>query len=164
MNEPDPSAWIASIAEILDEAGVEWAIVGALAANRYRSTPRFTTDLDAMASFTPDLVERLTEAGYDVTVVADAGEPPHLLRCYRGAEAVDILIPVIEYQREALQRAHDHVLTAEDVVIHKLIAGRPRDLDDVRSILEAGVELDLDYLERWIDRWDVRDRWDRFRP
>lgn len=163
MNGPNPSAWLESIAEIFDDVGVDWTIVGALAANRYRATPRFTTDLDTMATFHPELVDRLTNAGYNVTVVADKGEPPHLIRCHRGPESIDILVPVIEYQHEALRRAHDHVLTAEDVIIHKLIAGRPRDLDDIRSILEAGTVLDGGYLDRWIDAWDLRDRWALFR-
>ena len=49
MTEHDPSAWLASIAEIFDRLGVDWTVVGALAANRYRATPRFTTDLDTGA-------------------------------------------------------------------------------------------------------------------
>jgi hypothetical protein len=115
-----------------------------------------------MATFTPSLVDRLESAGYTVTVVADEGEGPHLIRCQRGAEAIDILIPVVEYQREALRRAGDHVLTPEDVIIHKLIAGRPRDLDDIRSILETGAELDRQYLDHWIDEWDLGERWQQF--
>jgi SAM-dependent methyltransferase len=167
MSELEPSAWLASIAEIFDAVGVEWTLVGALAANRYRATPRFTTDVDTMAAFDPDLERRLINAGYDVDVIADVGEPPHLIRCHRGTEAVDILLPVVEYQRVALARARDHVLMVEDVIIHKLIAWRPRDRDDIRSILEAGADLDrayLDraYLDRWIDEWDVAERWATF--
>ena len=162
MSELDPSAWLASIAEIFECVEADWALVGALAANRYRATPRFTTDLDTMATFEPDLERRLAEAGYVVDVIADAGEQAHLIRCHRGAEAVDILLPVIEYQRVALARAHDHVLTVEDVIIHKLIAWRLRDRDDIRSILEAGVGFDRDYLAEWVAEWDVADRWETF--
>ena len=162
MSELDPSAWLASIAEIFDSLEVEWALVGALAANRYRATPRFTTDVDTMAEFDPSLPERFEAAGYDVTVIADDGEPAHLVRCYRGAEALDILLPVIDYQRQALRRAVDHVLTAEDVIIHKLIAWRLRDRDDIRSIIEAGVTLDADYLNHWIEQWEVAERWAEF--
>ncbi len=162
MNGHDPSAWLASIAEIFDDLGLDWTLVGALAANRYRATPRFTTDVDTMATFDDALPGRLESAGYDVEVVADVGEPPHLIRCHRGPEAVDILLPVVEYQRVALERAKDHVLTVEDVVIHKLIAWRPRDRDDVRSIVEAAVPLDDRYLDHWIAEWDVADRWSTF--
>ena len=163
MTEPDPSAWLASIAEIFDELGVDWTLVGALAANRYRATPRFTVDVDAMADLHPDMVQRLRAAGYDVEVIADDGDSPHLLRCHRGPESVDILVPVVAYQRIALERSHDHVLTAEDVIIHKLIAWRLRDRDDIRSIIEAGIPLDREYLRTWVAEWDLDERWATFR-
>ena len=159
MTELDPSEWLASIAEIFDDLGLEWTVVGALAANRYRATPRFTIDLDTMAAYHPALVGRLESAGYDISVMADDAEPPHLIRCHRGPESVDILLPVVEYQRQALTRAVDHVLAVEDVIIHKLIAWRPRDRDDIRSIREAGVPLDRDYLDTWIAEWDLAARW-----
>jgi hypothetical protein len=159
MNEQDPSAWLASIAEIFDELDVAWTLVGALAANQYRATPRFTTDLDALVDHDDRLVDRLRGAGFDVVVVADDGERPHLLRCHRGAESIDILLPAVDYQRTALRRAREHVLSPEDVIIHKLIAWRLRDRDDIRSILEAGVVLDREYLAEWIEAWDVGDRW-----
>ena len=47
----------------------------------------------------------------------------------------------------------------EDVLIHKLLAWRPRDRDDVRSILSVGHALDERYIERWADDWQVIDRW-----
>ena len=162
MTEQSPSAWLVSIAEIFDSLDVEWTLIGTLAANRYRATPRFTTDVDALANPHPALVERLQSGGYSVTVVNDGDEPAHLLRCRRGPEAVDILLAVVEYQRVALARATDHVLTAEDVVIHKLIAWRLRDRDDIRSIIEAGVEFDHEYLDHWIDEWDLAERWSVF--
>ena len=162
MSELDPSAWLASIAEIFESLEVEWTLVGALAANRYRATPRFTTDVDTMAEFHATMPSRFEAAGYDVTIIADDGEPPHLIRCSRGAEALDILLPVVEYQREALGRAVDHVLTVEDVIIHKLIAWRLRDRDDIRSIIEAGVSLDDIYLDHWIAQWELVERWAEF--
>lgn len=162
MTEQHHLAWLASIAEIFDDLQLEWTLVGALAANRYRATPRFTTDVDTMARFDPALVARLESAGYDADVIADEGEGPHLIRCHRGAESVDVLIPVVEYQRVALSRSIDHVLTVEDVIIHKLIAWRPRDRDDVRSILEAAVPFDRAYLDEWINEWDLVDRWATF--
>lgn len=48
------------------------------------------------------------------------------------------------------------------MIVHKLIAWRPRDRDDIRSILEAGVVLDADYLARWISEWELADRWQSF--
>ena len=162
MNEHDPSEWLGSITEIFTELQVDWALVGALAANRYRATPRFTTDLDTLARYHVALVDNLRRAGYEVTVFADEGESPHLIRCHQGPQSIDVLIPVVEYQAIALARAVDHVLAVEDVIIHKLIAWRARDRDDIRSIFEAGVAVDLDYLKRWIAEWELADRWRAF--
>jgi hypothetical protein len=72
------------------------------------------------------------------------------------------LLPVVDYQRHALARAVDHVLTVEDVIIHKLIAWRLRGQDDIRSIIEAGVALDNEYLNHWITEWELADRWSDF--
>lgn len=49
-----------------------------------------------------------------------------------------------EHQRIAVERAVDHVLTVEDVFVHKLIARRPRDQDDINSILSTGLTFDGD--------------------
>ncbi len=38
----------------------------------------------------------------------------------------------------------------EDLVIHKLVAGQPRDLEDIRSILARKPNLDEAYLKRWL--------------
>ena len=40
-----------------------------------------------------------------------------------------------------------HFAAVEDVVIHKLVAGRPRDLEDVRSIVVKNPGLDRGYVE-----------------
>jgi len=69
----------------------------------------------------------------------------------------DLLIAGTEYQRQAIERARWEtpgvgepiaVLTPEDVIVHKLIAGRSQDRADVEAILAAGVPLDDDYIER----------------
>ena len=156
---PGPLEWLESIGAILDELGVRWALIGALAANEYRVEPRFTTDLDAMAEPHPRLGEVLVAAGYNVTVTAEPGEPPHLLRANRGEETIDILFPVVDYQRTALARAVDHLITAEDVVVHKLIAWRHRDRADIRSILQSQERLDREYIAHWAAEWGVSDQW-----
>jgi len=156
---PEPSEWLASIGELLDELGIDWAAIGALAANRYRATVRFTSDADALVEWVERLDDALRARGYDVQVIADEGEPPHLLRLRRQEEQVDLLPPVVEYQQVALDRAVDRVITAEDVIVFKLIAWRARDRDDIRSILETGRRLDRDYIVRWAEAWEVTDRW-----
>lgn len=47
MSEHDLSVWIDSIAEVFESLKLDWTVIGALAANRYRAEPRFTTDVDS---------------------------------------------------------------------------------------------------------------------
>ncbi|MGA0877866.1 MAG: hypothetical protein ACO3SP_01985 [Ilumatobacteraceae bacterium] len=60
-------------------------------------------------------------------------------------------------------RAVNGVLTAEDVIVHKLIAGRPRDLDDIRSILSTGRNIDEAFVVDNAQQWGVLDRWEDVR-
>jgi hypothetical protein len=130
-----------------------------LAAEQYRTTARLTTDADFMADNVPGLVEAFRDAGYGVRLHADPGEDPHLIMVRGKGEAIDILVPTVEYQDVALDRAVDHVLTVEDVIVHKLLAWRPRDRRDVESILDAGHELDESYIAHWAAEWGIEDRW-----
>ena len=126
---------------------------------KYRATPRMTTDVDVLAEDVPGLAEAFSDAGYDVTVLRDDDEPPHLILVRGHGERIDVLLPVVEYQRVALSRAVDHVITVEDVIVHKLIAWRPGDRNDIASILDADHALDEGYIEHWAGEWDVLDRW-----
>jgi hypothetical protein len=40
IDEPAPSAWLEPVTEILDRVGARWALIGALAALRYRNVTR----------------------------------------------------------------------------------------------------------------------------
>ncbi len=42
----------------------------------------------------------------------------------------------------------------EDVVIHKIIAGQARDLEDVRTVLLKNPTYDLAYITRWLQEFD----------
>ncbi len=164
-DEPRPWAWLAPLAEALDDLGVPWAVAGALAADRYRTTQRFTVDLDLLVGWSDALPEAIEQLGYDVLLIADPDEPPHLIRLRSTTERVDLLIALVEYQHVAVARSNaDHLLTVEDVIVHKLISWRPKDQDDVASILAGGPDLDEAYIERWAVAWEVTDRWHDVRP
>lgn len=158
---PSDSEWYAPVVDVLERLRLPWALAGALAANRYRAVPRATLDADLYTNWHASLVPSLEDAGYTVRQVVDPDVgTPHLLIVKHGQDRIDLLLPTVEYQEVALSRAQDgNVLTVEDVIIHKLLAWRPRDRDDVRSILDAGHNLDTAYIERWADAWEVLDLW-----
>ena len=163
--EPRPLAWLGSIAEVLDGLGVSWVLAGALAAGRYRAGPRYTADLDLLVEWDDRLPAAIEPLGYDVQTSADPGVDPHLLRLRSATERIDLIIAIVEYQLLAVRRGlGDHVLTAEDVIVHKLIAWRLKDRDDIASILATGRRLDETYIAEWAAAWDVADRWAEIRP
>ena len=46
------------------------------------------------------------------------------------------------------------MLDLEDLIIHKVLAGRPRDLEDVRTILLKNPGFDLEYVQRSLREFD----------
>lgn len=142
----------------LESIGVGLVLIGAHAANRYRVEVRHTLDVDFLATSLEDADTVLREAGCTVRVVRD-GDVPFMISARRGSTVIDLLLAETDYQRLAMQRAIDGVLSPEDVIVHKLIAGRPRDLDDIHSVLASGLDLDVPYIEEHADSWGVLDRW-----
>ncbi len=80
--------------------------------------------------------------------------------------AVDLLLVHTDYHREALMRRLKvqlpelsrpvYVLACEDLILHKLSAGRIIDLADVAVLLRANRDtLDLPYLTRWAMELEV---------
>jgi hypothetical protein len=161
---------LSALGALLRELGIRWVLIGALAANRYRASPRLTQDVDLLlADAGPgiDPLERAARAaGWQVQRASPEGELLRLRHAELGI--ADLLIAGTDYQQEAIRRARLEpagngetipVLAVEDVILHKLIAGRTQDLADVEAILAARVPMDERYLERWAAFWDVLDRW-----
>lgn len=159
LNEPRLAGCFVRVRAILERLGVPWTLAGALAAVDYRASERGTTDVDLLVDSHPQLVDELNAADFDLTVARDEDDQPHLIRARCDYGYVDLIVAGTDYQRLAIERAVDHVLTVEDVLVHKLIAWRPRDQDDVASILSTGIDFDRPYVEHWAEEWGVTDRW-----
>ncbi|MGD9791977.1 MAG: hypothetical protein AB7V43_00745 [Acidimicrobiia bacterium] len=150
---------------LLTDLGAEPVGIGAFAALRFRLVPRETTDIDFLVRSLAGVAAAAEALGLDYREVADEGGDPYLA-FIRGRDAngnsvvVDLLKIETDYQLEAHDRAVDGWLTVEDVIVHKLIAWRPRDRDDIESILATRPALDRNYIERWAREWQVADRWE----
>lgn len=147
---------------VLADHGIDTVLIGAHAANRYRLEARHTVDVDFLASSLDGAALALREIGCTVREVTENGET-YLISARMGVTVIDVLLAETAYQKEAMSRALDGILTIEDVIVHKLIAGRPRDIDDIRSILSTGSSFDVSYVEDNARQWDVLDRWNQLR-
>ena len=170
-----------SIAEVLERmdallapGGTQWAVLGAHAANLYRTEVRNTTDVDVLVSLSATRMEALardlTREGW---TVLHRVEYDWLLRAsHPNIGRVDVMRVQDEYQQVALSRAdvkqvegvgEVRFLAVEDVLIHKTIASRWQDDEDVVSILKGGPELDEAYLETWLRKWESEERYANLR-
>ncbi len=162
---------LSAIDDLLRPKGIDWMVIGAHAANLYRDELRATRDVDvllslSMASMTT-LANQLVEAGWQVRHrTADNW----LVRARHAKFGdVDLMCVQGEYQQAAFGRSVGRqvngvgivkFLTPEDVIVHKLIANRHQDQQDVMSILKAGVPLDREYMARWLKKWDMERQYD----
>lgn len=166
---PRLPATLRAVAEILGEHDVDWAVLGAVAANVYRGAARTTFDLDLMVTVDHASIAAIAESaeleGWHIRYLHPDGAMVRISHDELGA--ADLIAVETDYQRVALVRARSEklpggltarVLAVEDVIVHKLIANRPRDVADIAEILEAQVPMDVDYLAHWMQAWGVTDR------
>jgi len=162
------SALLARIGSTLKLRGIPYMVIGGHAAILY-GEPRLTRDLDITLGVGPDRLGELLDIVRDVDLVPAQGAQELALRNYvlpcsdpaTGID-VDLILSVSAYEQEALGRARAIALggvdvrfaSPEDVLIHKIVAGRPRDIEDARAILAKSHSLDRSYLLRWLQEFE----------
>jgi len=147
----------------LADARTEGVVIGGVASS-ILGRPRMTRDVDLLVLVEDsDWVAFLNHAGnhgieprrQDVLEFARRSRVL-LLRHLPTDINVDAVLGLIPFERQVIQRANVVRLagvrvplpTPEDMIIMKLVARRPQDLDDVRGIIAANTDLDLDYIRR----------------
>lgn len=143
---------------------IPFAVIGGIA-NAVRGEPRTTHDADLKV-----LVKDMTIAQF--RALAEARFKPYRRPWLGRAESslvislevapdmvVDMLVGVLPYEEQTIRRAELieieglslPVCTAEDLIIHKAIADRPKDWQDIEGILlrQCG-KLDVAYVRDWL--------------
>ena len=160
---------ISRIAAELRRAEIPYMIIGGQAVLLH-GLPRMTKDIDiTLGVDTQDLdkvVKSISAIGLEII-------PDHFesfvertfvlpARHQESGIRVDFIFSFIPYERQAIDRAKPVLLkgqpvlfaSAEDVIIHKCFAGRPRDLEDARSIMIKNPDFDRAYVRRWLRELD----------
>lgn len=161
---PSPSAapvdLIAALADALDAVGARWYLFGAQAVLAW-GRPRLTADIDVTVRMVPEdpaaLARALEERGFRLRVADPADDFVRRTRVLPftftpAGMPVDVVLGGPGLEDLFLSRAVPvrigavtvPVISPEDLVVTKILAGRPKDLEDVRGILlERLSQLDL---------------------
>jgi len=178
------TAFLQSVVEVLDEAGVSYMLTGSLAAAFY-AVPRATQDIDVVIETEEKGVERLMEGILAAGWYADRDAAVEAWRGHGQFNAIDpesgwkadfIVRKDRPYSREEFGRRERisllgvevPVASLEDVLISKLEWSRLGDSAlqrrDVVQLLERTWErLDHAYLDRWIPRLGLETEWESAR-
>ena len=168
MNLQFETAW--RLHQFLTDRKIPYIIIGGIAVQRW-GQPRLTRDVDLTI---------VVPAGREEAVLGEIlksfpGRVEDALqfalvhrvlpaRLPGGSEA-DITLGLPGYEEGVMARAVDYDLgdgravrlcSAEDLIIHKAVAGRPQDLVDIEGIVARQRDrLDLAYLRRWLGEFST---------
>lgn len=163
MNLQFRAAW--DIRQFFTKEMIPYAIIGGIAL-QFWGEPRFTRDVDVtimiplgkegvvlkkiLSVFIPRTPDPLQFAQKNRVC---------LVKSKDGCE-IDISMGIPGYEEEVMRRTvecdigEDHrvrICSAEDLIIHKAVAGRPQDLFDIESIImRQAHKLDVKYIRKWL--------------
>jgi hypothetical protein len=161
--------------DLFEQREIPYFIMGGFAV-RLWGLPRPTFDLDFTVDMprekVPTLARELEEAGFIVPGELrhgwlDAMEGMtqfHLKRYGEGQEwDIDVFLVANDFQRSAMKRRRKGPFqkrevwycSPEDLVLFKVLAGRPRDHADVLDILLVSGTLDGEYMKKHAKQLDV---------
>jgi hypothetical protein len=157
------AAW--EMHQFLTAVGFPYAIIGGLALQHW-GEPRFTANVDITVAVPADATDEFLQQATSrftpriTDAVRFARDNRVLLVTASNGCPVDICLAAPGYEDHVMQRAvlcelqrgmETRVCSAEDLVVHKLVAGRPRDLEDARSVIARQRDrLDTGYVRRWL--------------
>jgi hypothetical protein len=152
---------VLEVTAFLEAEHVPYMVIGGFA-NLHWGRPRLTQDVDvtiqvpegAWPAFIALAGEKFQMLSHDP--VRFARETRVIPVATRSGVHIDLVLAGLPYEEEAIRRAigiglgdrQVRICTAEDLILHKLVSTRPRDLEDVQGVVtrQAG-SLDRSYLD-----------------
>ncbi len=157
------------IARNLEQRQIPYMVIGGQAVLIY-GEPRLTRDIDITLGVGPDRLNDLLELANSATCRVLVEKPREFvlrtmvlpLQDSESGIRIDFILSHSLYERQALERVRNvrvgntmvRFAAVEDVIVHKIVAGRPRDLEDVRSILLRNPTLDRTYVRHWLAEFE----------
>jgi len=163
------STIIKALGAAFDRSGIPYMLIGGQAVLLY-GEPRFTKDIDVTLGVDVSGLERVLEVTSTLGLRVLVSDPTAFVRrtCVLPCQddtcgvRVDLVFSWSAYEAEALKRARTvqidgapvRYASPEDLLIHKVVAGRARDIEDARSILARMGDLDIVYVRSWLRQFE----------
>ncbi len=154
----------------LENAGIPYMVKRGQAVLLH-GEPRLTRDIDITVGISGEELGRIlgVVSGLRFRILPDDAEAfvkkTMVLPVLHPASGIriDFIFSYSPYARQAIGRARGVELggktvrfaTAEDLVIHKVFAGRERDIEDARLVLLKNPSLDVGYIAKWLREFDA---------
>lgn len=156
---------LVKVTEQLDKLSVPYMIIGGQAVLLY-GEPRFTRDIDITLGIDIDELHKIKQAIETLSLkplienVEDFVSKTRALPVLEESTGlrVDFVFSFIAFEREAIKRAvkikirnHDvKYASVEDLIVYKIVAGPPVDLDDVKNVVRKNPAFDKAYVKEWL--------------
>jgi hypothetical protein len=161
---------LARIASVLSRENLPYMIIGGQAVLLY-GEPRLTKDIDITLGINIDRLDEMLKIVKQLSLSPLPEDVPSfvqktmvlpVLEKSTGIR-VDFIFSFTPYEAQAIGRARRVVLAGqevcfaspEDLIIHKMFAGRPRDIEDVKTLIPKNPGIDIPYIRRWLREMDI---------
>lgn len=160
---------IKKIGSALKRRRIAYMIIGGQAVLLY-GEPRLTRDIDITLGAGIEGLHRMLEIAKELCLkpipndiekfVKDTSVLP-LIEESTGVR-VDFIFSYTPYETQAIKRARKvkvlgievSFASPEDLIVHKIFSGRPRDIEDAKSVLLKNPNIDRKYIHRWLKEFE----------
>jgi len=161
---------LSRIGASLTKQSLPYMIIGGQAVLLY-GEPRLTRDIDITLGVNADHLNDLLAVVQELSLKPLPENVESFVRQTMVLPAldettgirVDFIFSFTSYESEALKRTKKVKIleqevcfaSPEDVIIHKVFAGRPRDIEDAKTIVLKNPGIDVQYIKDWLKEFDA---------
>jgi hypothetical protein len=161
-------ATIEAIQRLLAKFDNRGVIIGGIAVG-FLGKPRLTEDVDAMFLLSTRDIPKLLEAAKNENIEpriqnADVFARKNrilLLQHIPTETNIDVSLGIMPFEEEIVNRSvvqstptlSLRLPSPEDLIIMKAVAHRPKDLEDIRTIVDKNPKLDIHRIEKWVKQF-----------
>jgi len=161
---------LADTASALERAGIRYLMIGGQAVLLYGEA-RLTQDVDMVVLLPVSEFASLYAVLSGLNLVMPFGDIGEIVKKHGVLPAIsrdtglrlDFIFSDAPFEQAAVSRANEVYIHGtrvrfaafNDLIIYKIISGRPRDFDDIRGMLRRkGKELDANYVRKWLSLFE----------